>query len=450
VIKNKETELLDNAGVRLSVTVDKEAIQKEYDALVEEYCKTVRVDGFRKGKVPPGILIRRYGEALIGETMERILKKSLEKVLEEVEQKPIGTSVPSVDAGGGLKLGEDFTYQVTYDTYPKIELPEYKGLEYEKLEVEIGPEDLERELKELQEQNSVVVDKKIPTVATGDIVNVDYVELDETLAERPSSRRQSFVFEVGSGYNLYQFDEELLGMNAGEEKTIVKEYAPDFEVKELAGRRITLKVKVNTVKEKQLPELNDELAQDISDKYKNLEDLKADIMERLGKYAAQRVREHSISQLLEQVNAGAVIPLPKSMLETELEHEWQDFLLRIRADEKTVLRELAKQGKSKESVLEEWRPAVEKKLRLRLAVLEMSKRENIEVNEEELASRVQADAEARNITFEQAKEMMTKANLMDYVRLDLKNEKLYDHLLASGRPKKGRKVKFLDLIRGNY
>jgi trigger factor len=450
MVKNKGTELLENSGVRLSVTVDKEAIQKEYDALVQEYSKTVRMDGFRKGKVPPAILIRRYGEVLVGETTERILTKSLEQALEGVEQKPIAMSIPSVDAGDGLKLGEDFTYKVTYDTYPKIELPEYKGLEYERLEVQIGEEDLARELKVLQEQNSVVVDKKIPTVATGDIVNVDYVQLDGAGAEQASTRRQSFVFEVGSGYNPYKFDEELLGMKAGEEKTIVKEFAADYEIKELAGRKLALKVKVNTVKEKQLPEVNDELAQDISDKYKNLEDLKKDISERLAKYAAQRVREHSISLLLEQVNTGAVIPLPKSMMEHELADEWRGFLGRVRADEKTVLRELAKEGKSKESVIEEWKPAAEKRLRLQLVVAEMAKRENIEVSEEEMASRVQADAEARNITFEQAKEMMSKNNLMEYIRFDLKNEKLYDHLLASGKLKKGKTVKFLDLAQGNY
>jgi trigger factor len=450
VIKNKETELLENSGVRLSITVDKEAIQKEYDALVQEYCKTARLDGFRRGKVPPDILIRRYGPVLIGETTERVLKKSLEQALEGVEQKPITTSLPSVDAGEGLKLGEDFTYKVSYDTYPKIELPEYKGLEFEELEVQIGEEDLERELKALQEQNSVVVDKKIPTVATGDVVNVDYVQLDEAGAEQASTRRQSFVFEVGSGYNLYQFDDQLLGLNAGEDKTIVKEYAADYQIKELAGRKITLKVKVNTVKEKQLPPINDELAQDISDKYKNLEDLKKDIREKLERHAAQRVREHSISQLLDKVAAGATIALPKSMLEHELADEWESFLGRVRSDEKNVLRELSRQDKTKESVLEEWKPAAEKRLRLQLVVAEMARRENIEVSAEEMDSRVKEDAEARNITFEQAKEMMSRNNLMEYIRFDLKNEKLYDLLLASGRRKKGKTVKFLDLTQGNY
>ena len=450
MIKNKETELLENSSVRLTITVGEEAVRKEYDELLSEYCKNVRMDGFRRGKVPPNILLRKYGDVILGETTERVVQKSLEQALEASEQKPIATSVPTVDAVDKLELGKQFSYKVTFDTFPKIELPEYKGLEFEELEVGVEEEDVERELKGLQEQNSIVVDKKDPVVAKGDIVNVDYAELEEGGGEKTATRRQSFVFEVGSGYNLYRFDEEILGMKAGEEKTIVKDYPADFEVKGLAGRKLSLKVKVNTVKEKQLPEINDELAQDISDKFKNLEDLKKDIREKLALQAARRVREHSISQLLEKIASGAALSLPKSMLEHELEDEWQRFLSRLRADEQTVLKELAKEGRSKQSVQEEWRPAAEKKLRLQLAVSEMVKREGLQASEEEVNGRVQADAEARSITFEQAKEIYTKNRLLDFLSFDIKNEKLYDLLLSSGQRKQGKKVKILDLLGGNY
>jgi trigger factor len=450
VIKNKQIEQLENSSVRLTITVAEDAVQKEYDGLLSEYVKNVRLDGFRKGKVPPSILLRKYGDIILGETAERVVQKSLEQALESGEHKPIATSVPTVDAADKLELGKEFSYKVTFDTFPKIELPEYKGLEFEELEVELGEQDVERELKGLQEQNSVVLDKKEPVAAKGDIVNVDYVELEDNGEEKAASRRQSFVFEVGSGYNPYRFDEELEGMKAGEEKTVAKEYPADFELKELAGRKLSVKVKLNSVKEKQLPEINDELAQDISDKYQNLEDLKKDIRQKLERHAAQRVREHSISQLLDKIASQAAIALPRSMLESELEEEWQRFLGRLRADEKIVLRELEKEGRSKQSVQEEWKPAAEKKLRLQLVVSEMVKRENIQASQEEMDSRVKADAEARSISFEQAKEVYTKNRLYDFLAFDIKNEKLYDQLLASGKRKQGKKVKLLDLLGGNY
>jgi trigger factor len=455
--KNKQVELLENAAVKVSVEISKESIQKEYDELVAEYAKSVRVDGFRQGKVPPSVLVRKFGDVLLGETAERVIRKSVEELLDEVEQKPIATSVPEIDAKESLELGKDFSYTVSWDTVPAVELGEYKGLEYEELQVQIGDEDMERELKNLQEQNSIVVDKKDAAVLKGDIVSIDYAERDAQGADVAGSRREGFVFEVGSGYNLYRVDEELVGMKAGEEKLLSKQYPADFEHKELAGRTVSLKVKVGAVKEKQTPELNDELAQDISEKYKTLEDLKKDIRERLEGYARQRVREHSISQILEKAAEGAKITLPKSMVEHELADQWQSFLGRVvprgannELDETPVLRQLEKDGKSKQDVLNEWRPGAEKKLKLQLAVSEMVKREGIELEDKELDSRVQQAAEAEKISFEAAKEAMTRNRYLDFLRFDLKNEKLYGLLLEGGRRKKGKKVKFLDLVQGNY
>ena len=450
MIKSKKVEELENARLKLTVTVKKDFVQNQYEELVNEYCRTVHIDGFRKGKVPPNVLIRKFGEAILGETTERVIRQSLDKVLEKVEKKPIATSVPEVDTKKGLELGKDYSYTVTYDTFPAVELPEYKGLPYEQLQVKITSEDLERELKALQEQNSIVMDKKEAAVLNGDIVNIDYCELDEEDREIEGSQRQGFVFEVGSGYNLYKIDNELVGMEKGQEKVIGKEFPPDFETHELAGRRVRLKVKVNAVKEKQLPEINDELAQDISDKYATLEDLKADINRRLEEYARQKVREHSISQILEQVAEKAKIPLPESMVRSELEDQWRRFIGRLGGEEEPVLERLAQDNRSKEDILSEWRSGAEKKLKLQLVVNEMVKQEGIELEEKEIEERVRKEAEAQNMDLQEAKEAMRRNNYLDFISYDLKNEKLYDILLASGVRKKGKKVQFLDLARGNY
>jgi trigger factor len=450
VIKSKKIEALDNASVKLTVSVKKDYIQEQYDGLVTEYCKTVRMDGFRKGKVPPNVLLRKYGDAILAETMEKVIRSSLEEVLQKVDKKPITTSVPEVDTKKGLELGKDYTYSATYDTYPDIKLSEYKGQSYEELQVRVSDEDMDRELEALQEQNSIVIDKKEATVLNGDIVNIDYVELDEDDQEVASSEREGFVFETGSGYNLYKIDNDLVGMKTGEEKIIRKDYAEDFEFKELAGRSVRLKVKLNAVKEKQLPEINDELAQDISDKYENLEDLKTDVQSRLEEYAAQKIREHNISQILEKIAEQAKVPLPKSMVENELQDQWRRFISRLGGDEAPVLRQLEAEGRSKEQVQEDWRAGAEKKLKLQLVVNEMVKQEGIELEDKEVDERIQKEADAQNMSFEDARDMMNRNNYLEFLKYDLKNEKLYDILLESGARKKGKKVKFLDLVQGNY
>jgi trigger factor len=450
VIKSKKIETLDNASVKLTVSVKKDYIQQQYDDLVSEYCKTARMDGFRKGKVPPNVLLRKYGDAILAETTEKVIRSSLEEVLQKVDQKPIATSVPEVDTKKGLELGKDYTYSATYDTYPEIKLPEYKGVSYEELQVKVGTEDIDRELQVLQEQNSIVIDKKDATVLNGDIVNVDYVELDEKDQEIPDNKREGFVFETGSGYNLYKIDSDLVGMKTGEEKILSKDYPEDFEFKELAGRSVRLKVKLNAVKEKQLPEINDELAQDISDKYENLDDLKKDIQSRLEEYAAQKIREHNISQILEKIAEQAEIPLPKSMVDSELEDQWHRFISRLGGDEAPVLRQLEAEGRSKEQIQGQWLTGAEKKLKLQLVVNEMVKQESIELEEKEIDERIQREADAQNMSFEEARGVMERNRYLDFLKYDLKNEKLYDILLGSGARKKGKKVKFLDLVQGNY
>jgi len=450
VIKSKKIEALDNASVKLTVSVKKDYIQEQYDDLVAEYCKNVRMDGFRKGKVPANVLLRKYGEAILAETIERVIRGSLEEALKKVDKKPIAISIPEVDTKKGLELGKDYTYSATYDTYPEIKLPEYKGQSYEELQVKVGEEDMDRELQALQEQNSIVTDKKDATVLSGDIVNIDYAELDEQDQEIPGSKREGFVFETGSGYNLYKIDNDLVGVKVGEEKVISKQYPEDFEFKELAGRSVRLKVKLNAVKEKQLPEINDELAQDISDKYENLDDLKKDIRTRLEEYAAQKIREHNISQILEKITEQAEVPLPKSMLDSELEDQWRRFISRLGGDEAPILRQLEAESRSKEQIQDEWRAGAEKKLKLQLVVNEMVKQEGIELEDKEIEERIQKEADAQNMSLEEAKDMIKRNNYLGFLKFDLKNEKLYDTLLESGTGKKGKKVKFLDLVQGNY
>ena len=450
MIKSKKIEALDNASVKLTVSVKKDYIQQQYDELVTEYCKNVRMDGFRKGKVPPNVLLRKYGDSIMAETTEKVIRSSLEEVLQKIDQKPIATSIPEVDTKKGLELGKDYTYSATYDTYPDIKLPAYKGVSFEELQVKISDEDMDRELKALQEQNSIVIDKKDATVLKGDIVNIDYAELDEQEQEIPDSKREGFVFETGSGYNLYKIDDELVGMTTGDEKIISKDYAEDFEFKELAGRSVRLKVKLNAVKEKQLPEINDELAQDISDKYENLEDLKKDIRERLEEYATQKIREHNISQILENIADQAEVPLPQSMMDSELEDQWQRFISRLGGDEARILRQLEAEGRNKEQIQGEWRIGAEKKLKLQLVVNEMVKQEGIELEDKEIDERIQKEADSQNMSLEEARDLMERNNYLGFLKYDLKNEKLYDILLGSGTRKKGKKVKFLDLVQGNY
>ncbi len=446
----KTIEELENSSVKLQIKIPSSEIEKEYNEIVNKYCKTVQIKGFRKGKVPPSILIRKFGPALLEETAEKIIENSITEALEEVDKKPISYARPEVKTEEKLELGKDFSFELIYDTFPEVELGNYREIEVEELETEVSDSDIQKELELLREQNAIVVEKKDPVVAKDDIVTVDFVELDESGNEIENTKRESFVFQVGSGYNLYKIDDDIVGMKKDEEKVIEKEFPEDYEYKELAGKKVRLKVTIRGVKEKNLPEIDDELAQDISDKYETLEDLKKDIRKRLEELAESRIREHKIAQILKKVVEDSKIPLPKSMVDFELETRWNNFVRQFRADEDTVLKLLQAEGKSKEDLLNEWREEAERGLKEALVIREIIKKEGIKVTDEEVDREIKEEAERANTTFEDLKERVVKGNLLENLKDDIARKKLFDFLLESAKVVNKKKVNFVDLREGNY
>ncbi|HUI70975.1 MAG TPA: trigger factor [Spirochaetia bacterium] len=444
----KEVQLLEDSKVKLTIRVPIEDVRKQYDDILKEYTQKAHVKGFRPGKVPADIIVRKLGSSLIDQTKTEVLEKSLSEAFESVEQKPIPYSTPEIKAGGALEIGKDFAFEVIYDTWPKVELGPYSGLEIDQPQWEITDEDLGRELKGIQEQNALFIDKEGSEVEKGNIVNVDYVEM-ETGEEKPGTKREAFVFEVGTGYNVYKIDDEIVGMKKGETKLITKIFPEDFETSALAGKSVTLKVTLNSIKEKKLPEINDELAQDISAKFQNLEDLKADIRAKLEAAVKQTVRSRTVSRILDSIVETSKIPLPQSMVDYQLENMWQEYVSQMRMEEKKLRELLESQGTTMETLRNEWLPSAEKRAKLQLVISEVAKRENIAIEEGELDAEIAKMAEERKVKMEELKQSLARNNLVDYMRSNLRIDKLYDFLLSKTTLRAGEKRKVLDILTAN-
>jgi trigger factor len=445
----KEVELLENSRVKLKISIPLEDVKTEYESIVKEYCETAHLKGFRKGKVPAEVLIRKLGPSLIDQTRTELMEKSLSEVFESVEQKPLPYATPEIKAEQALELGKEFAYEVIYDTWPVIGLGPYLGLEIDQPEWEITDEDIGREMKGLQEQNALFTDKEGGEVEKGNIVNLDYVELDEGGAEKPGTKREAFVFEVGTGYNVYKVDDDVTGMKKGETKLITKSFPEDFETKALAGKTVILKVTLNSSKEKKLPAIDDELAQDISEKFQTLDDLKNDIRKKLEDAVKSRVRSRTVTRVLDSVAETSTIPLPGSMVDYHLEAMWQEYLNQLRIDEKHLVALLKEQGKSVEDLRAEWTPSAEKRARLQLVVSEIAKREGIGIEEKDLDTEIGKLAEERKVSPAELKESLAKNDLVDYMRSNLRMDKLYDFLLSKTTIRTGEKRKVLDILQGN-
>lgn len=441
----RDLELLDNSSVRLRITLGEEEVQKQYDAVVKEYCNKVALPGFRRGHIPADVLIRKFGDSLKAEAAQALIEKSLGEALPEVEHKPLPYARPELKEEIKLELGQPFVFEVTYDTFPKVELGSYRDLEIEEPQVEIGDEDLGRELQGIQKQNGIVVDKSEGSkVEKEDTVTIDYTELRDDGTEETRTRREGFTFAVGSGYNLYRVDDDILGMSRGEERVLDKQYPADTQLGDLAGRKVQLKVKVTALKQTQLPEINDELAQDVSDRFQTLEDLKSDIRTRLQQAANERLRALKVDQLMTQIVAGSRITFPTSMVERELQSRWHEFVRRMGGNEEMVANLLKREGRAVEDLLAEWRPSVEESIRRRVAIQEIADREKVEVAEGDLDEELRGVAESQNRQIDELKREYEASGLLPMLRQERRLAKAYDVLVASARVKKGKKVGFVE------
>lgn len=448
-ITGKKIEELEQSRVKLTLTVPAQEVRSEYDAMLREYAKEVRVDGFRKGHVPVSVLERKFGPALKAEAMSRIIEKAVEDGLKDVERQPLTYEPPAVEGEPAFDLGSDFTFSITYDSFPSFELPSLEGLSIEVPAVSVTDEDVARELEEIRQRNAIIMEKDGPA-ETGDIVTADFVELAEDGTEIAGTARKDFSFELGRQLNIYKFDDEIAGMKAGDEKTFTKAFPADYEFSEYAGKTVTIKVKVTKVKRRDLPALDDELAQDVSEKYKTLDDLKAAVRDNLNHALEHRLRHLKEEQLIDALLSRTRVAIPRSMLAAELAMRWESLKRQMGVDSDERLEMIARiSGKSRASLYEEWAPLAEKALASRILIDKLVEAGGYVATDEEVDAEIAHEAEHSTMSPAEIKAEYEKHGSLEYLKDDIKTRKFFDSLLASAEVRMGQPVAYVDFMKEN-
>jgi trigger factor len=450
----KEITRLDQSRVKLTVTVDNEDVRSQYDDLVSGYRKTLRIPGFRPGKAPKEVLERKLGDALKGEALGKIIDNSITKLFEDDDfskgERPLPYASPQLQDEPSLDLGSDLNFSVIYDVLPAINLGTWKGLELEIPDIHLTDEDINRELDAIRERNAIVLDKDDDTPAvTGDVVTVNYAELSDTGEVLTGTAREDFVVTLGSGYNIFKFDDEIGGMKKGETRDIEKSYPDDFDDKELAGKHKKIRVTLTALKEKKLPDLDDDLAQDVDEKYKTLEDLKTDVKKRLTRDLEKRLRVVKINKILEKIMETTPVELPESMIRIELDSRWRNFARQFNTTPAELEKMMIRSAQKPEDIREGWRPDVIRALHSRFIVETLMENLNFEVSDEEIEKEYEALAAETNVSPEEVKEYYTEKNMQEYLNEDIKERKLYDFLFTENKFTPGPKGSYLDLAGTN-
>lgn len=451
----KEISKLENSAVKLTATIAKEDVVSGYNKNISKYAKNVQLPGFRKGHVPVKVLEQKYEDSLKQEVLADLIDESLNQIFAEEESKdirPLPYTQPRLD---GDKLPEfstdkDLTFSVVYDVFPSVEVKDFSKIEVKEPQVEIGEKELNEELKAIQERNAVVIDKKEgEPVEKDNIVTIDYKELDDSGTAIPGSEREGFVFTVGTGENIYKIDDEIVGMKKDETKEISKTYDAKEENKDLAGKTKKISVTVKAIKLRNLPALDDELAQDVSEKYKTLDDLKKDISKGLESAKNRKIAELKSQSLLEQLVEKNPIVLPKSMIQAEMESRWRMMAQQFQTTPEQLEKMISASGQSKENMLTQWTGDAEKMLKSRLIVDALIREKNIAVTPEEVEAEFAKIADESGSTIEEVKEHYEDARAKEYIIDEIKENKLYDELYKQVKVSKGDKVKFADLFKNN-
>jgi trigger factor len=454
VTVSKEITPLEHSSVKLTITVGKDDIRSEYDEVLGKYAKTIQIPGFRKGKAPKEVLVRKFGDALQGETLGTIIEKSITEIFEDEslskKERPLPYSTPQVQDEPKLDLEQDLTFSVVYDVLPKISVGRWKGLEAEAPDVSVTDEDLARELEAIRERNAFVLDRDEGAAAEKDnVVTVNYCETGEDGAVIPGSERQDFVFTLGSGYNIYKFDDDITGMKKDETRDFEKTYPGDFSDTELAGKTKKIRVTLTALKEKKLPDLDDDLAQDVDEKFHTLDDLKNSIRERLGKNLERRLREIKTSKILEKIVESTPVEVPESMIRIELDSRWRNLARRFGVSTEEIVKLMEKSGKTAEEIQEEWRPDAVKALHSRLIVETLIEEQGMTASDEEVEKELETIADESGTPIEDVKKYYGQENMGEYLKEDIKERKLFDLLLAENTIKFGKKEKYLDIMGNN-
>lgn len=422
----KFEKLEGNQGV-LTVEVDAAKVNEGLDAAFKKVVTKVNVPGFRKGKMPRAMFEKRFGvESLYQDAIDILLPEAYANAVEESGIDPVDR--PEIDVEQ-IEKGKSFIFKATVTVKPEVKLGEYKGLEVEKVETEVTDEDVANELKTLQERQAELVVKEEGKAENGDTVVMDFEGFVDGEAFE-GGKAENYSLELGSGQFIPGFEEQLVGLAAGEEKDVEVSFPEEYHATELAGKPAVFKVKLHEVKGKELPELDDEFAKDVDEEVETLDALKEKIKNRLVDSKKHEAEHHVRDSVVDKAAANAEIDLPAVMVDTEVDRMMQEFEQRLQMQGMNLELYFQFSGQDENALREQMKEEGEKRVRVSLTLEAIAAAENLEVSEEDVDAELNKMAEMYNMTVENIKAALGN---VDGIKGDLKVRKAVEFLVENSK-----------------
>ena len=428
-----KVELIKQEGTKVSfkLTVDNEKFES---AIVKAYNKNkgkYNIPGFRKGKAPRKVIETHYGKGVFySDAIDIVFPEVYPAAIDELKIDPI--DMPSIDVEE-ISKDNGLVLLVDVEVKPEFQLGDYKGVEVEKVDETVNEDVVNAKLDEMREKGSRLVSVE-REIANGDTANIDFEGFDGEVAFE-GGKGEKYDLVIGSGSFIPGFEEQLVGKKAGEEVEVNVTFPEEYHAAELAGKPVVFKVKVNDVKVKELPELNDEFAADTTE-FNTLEELRADVVAKAEEEAKATAQNLLRNKVIEAVVANTEVEVPEVMVKHEIENQMNELAYQLQYQGFGMEQFLQMTGKTMEEFKADFakdrKDEAVKNVKTSLVIEAIAKAEDVQVSQEEVDAEVQKMADAYNMTVEQVKGALRPTDLKD-MEGQLKIRKTIDLLVDNAK-----------------
>ena len=418
--------------VKLEITIEAEKFNNAIKKVYFQNAKYFNIPGFRKGKAPQNIVEKYYGKEIFYEdAFNEVVPAEYEKALNE--NKIDAVSKPEIDVVT-MEKGQDLVFTAVVQTKPEAKLKKYKGIEIEKIEYNVKDSDIENELKDIQDKNSRLVTVDDRAAKNDDTAIIDFEGFVDGVPF-DGGKGENYNLVLGSNSFIDGFEAQVVGMKVGEEKEINVTFPEEYFSKNLAGKPATFKVKLNELKKKELPELDDEFAKDVSE-FDTLKELKNSIKEKLEKQFKDREKYEKEDAVVRELVKELEVDIPSGMIETETENMMRDMEQRMSYQGLKMEQYLKMMNKTEAQFKKEYEPQALEAIKSRLALEVVINSEKIEATDEEIKAKIEEMAKNYG---KEPKELEENSNVRDYIKNGIENEKAMEFLVLNAKEKKAEK-----------
>jgi len=402
-----QVEKLEKNMAKLTIEVPAEEVEKALQSAFLKNKNRINVPGFRKGKVPRQMIEKMYGpEIFYEDAVNEMLPDAYENALEECGEDIV--SSPEIDIVQ-IKKGEPFIFTAEVALKPEVRLGKYKGIKLEKFDRAVTDEEVDEEINKERERNARNIEVTDRPVKDGDMTVLDFEGFVDGRAFE-GGKGENYNLTIGSGAFIPGFEEQLVGAEIDKEVEVNVTFPEDYQAEELQGKEAVFKCTVKEIKEKELPELDDEFASEVSE-FDTLEEYKSDVKAKITERKENEVNNAKEEQVIEAVINDSDMEIPDAMLLTQQKQMIDEFAQRIQMQGLTIEQYYQMTGNTRDRMIEQVKPQAERRIKTRLVLEAIVKAENIAVTDEELEEELKAIAEVYQIESDQVKETLPESSM---------------------------------------